>query len=46
LDKQSFITKVVLHGRITIPENVRDVLGLKTGTVVNVTVEKIEKVRK
>lgn len=33
------------NGRVTIPENIRDLLGLKTGTLVNVTVEKIEKVK-
>ena len=42
---ETFITQVVSLGRVTIPEKVREVLGIKEGMTVRVTVERVEKVK-
>jgi len=42
---ETFITQVVSLGRVTIPEKVREVLGIKEGMTVRVTVEKVEKTK-
>jgi len=43
MQKMEFITKVMSQGRLTIPNEIRKVLGIKTGNYVHVTVEKLER---
>lgn len=38
--KQRFIAKLLIDGRITVPEGVREVLSLEKGDLVEITIEK------
>jgi len=42
---ETFVAKIIVGGRITIPESVRDVLGLKEGDLVRAVVEKANKTK-
>jgi len=41
--KESFVTQLQTQGRVLIPYHIRRVLGLETGDVIRVTVEKIKR---
>jgi len=41
---ETFVARVIADGRITIPENIREVLAIKEGDLVRATVEKANKV--
>lgn len=38
---ESFPTKLIEDGRLTVPKNIREILGLDTGTPVRVTIERV-----
>ena len=40
---EKFVARLIADGRITIPESVREVLGLKEGDLVRAVVEKANK---
>lgn len=42
-DRESFLTRIILGGRITVPQPVREKLGLKTKTLVKVWIRREEK---
>jgi len=44
--EESFVSKLVVGGRVTVPYEVREKLGLEKGDLVNLKIRKVEKVKK
>lgn len=42
----SATVKVIKDGRVTIPQEIREVEGIKEGDFVRITIERIEKVKR
>ena len=42
----SATVKVIKDGRVTIPQEIREVEGINEGDFIKITIEKIEKVKK
>lgn len=43
---EEFVGKIIADGRVTIPDNIRDLLELKEGDLVRVNVERANNKRK
>ena len=41
--EESFVRKLVVGGRVTIPYEIREKLGLKKGDLVNLKIRKVER---
>lgn len=40
---KSFVARVLIGGKVTIPVEIREILGIEQGNLVDMTVRKVEK---
>jgi len=45
-EKHKFLARVISRGRITIPDEIRELLNIKEGDLLEVTIKKVKEVKK